>query len=195
MTSTHFLSHTLRTTAFGLIALGASWSVIAAPLKPDMTKSKVTIVFKQMNVPVEAKFKQFTPLIDFNSAQPETSKASVDIAIPSFDLGDPEYNKEVLKKEWFNAQQFPKASFVTSSIKASAGAPAGSKYDVAGKLTIKGKTTDVSFPLSVKKEGSAQVFEGNLPIKRLTYNIGEGEWKDTSMVADEIVIKFHLVAN
>ncbi|SFB25054.1 Polyisoprenoid-binding protein YceI [Collimonas sp. OK607] len=195
MTSTRFLSHTLRTTAFGLIALGASWSAIAAPLKPDLAKSNVTIVFKQMSVPVEAKFKQFTPLIDFNSAQPETSKASVDIAIPSFDLGDPEYNKEVLKKEWFNAQQFPKASFVTSSIKASAGAPAGSKYDVAGKLTIKGKTTDVSFPLSVKKEGSAQVFEGNLPIKRLTYNIGEGEWKDTSMVADEIVIKFHLVAN
>lgn len=195
MRSTHFLSHTLRTTAFGLIALGASWSAVAAPLKPDLAKSNVTIVFKQMNVPVEAKFKQFTPLIDFNSAQPEASKASVDIAIPSFDLGDPEYNKEVLKKEWFNAQQFPKASFVTSSIKASAGAPAGSKYDVAGKLTIKGKTTDVSFPLTVKKEGGAQVFNGSLPIKRLTYNIGEGDWKDTSMVADEIIIKFHLVAN
>jgi polyisoprenoid-binding protein YceI len=184
-----------RTTAFGLIALGASWSAVAAPLKPDLAKSNVTIVFKQMNVPVEAKFKQVTTLIDFNSAQPETSKASVDIAIPSFDLGDPEYNKEVLKKEWFNAQQFPKATFVTSSIKASAGAPAGSKYDVAGKLTIKGKTTDVSFPLSVNKEAGAQVFNGSLPIKRLTYNIGEGEWKDTSMVADEIIIKFHLVAN
>jgi polyisoprenoid-binding protein YceI len=184
-----------RTTAFGLIALGASWSAVATPLKPDLAKSNVTIVFKQMNVPVEAKFKQVTTLIDFNSAQPETSKASVDIAIPSFDLGDPEYNKEVLKKEWFNAQQFPKATFVTSSIKASAGAPAGSKYDVAGKLTIKGKTTDVSFPLSVNKEAGAQVFNGSLPIKRLTYNIGEGEWKDTSMVADEIIIKFHLVAN
>jgi polyisoprenoid-binding protein YceI len=185
----------LRTTAIGLLALGASWPALAAPLKPDLAKSNVTIVFKQMNVPVEAKFKQFTAQIDFDSAQPAAAKASVDISIPSFDLGDPEYNKEVLKKEWFNAAQFAKANFVASSIKASAGAPAGSKYDVAGKLTIKGKTTDVSFPLSVKKEGGAQVFDGSLPIKRLTYNIGEGEWKDTSMVADEIVIKFHLVAN
>jgi len=32
-----------------------------------------------------------------------------------------------------------------------------------------------------------------LPIKRLTFNIGEGEWKDTSMVADEVTIKFHVV--
>lgn len=187
----------LRHTAFCvcLMACSTTLSALASPLKPDLAKSKVSIVFKQMNVPVEASFKQFNAQIDFNSTQPETSKASVDIAIPSFDLGDPEYNKEVLKKEWFNAQQFAKASFVTSSIKASAGAPAGSKYDVTGKLTIKGKTTDVRFPLNVKKDGNAHIFDGILPIKRLTYNIGEGEWQDTSMVADEITIKFHLVAN
>jgi len=38
------------------------------------------------------------------------------------------------------------------------------------------------------------VFEGQLPIKRLAFNIGEGEWKDTSMVADEVVIKFRVTA-
>jgi polyisoprenoid-binding protein YceI len=32
-----------------------------------------------------------------------------------------------------------------------------------------------------------------LPIKRLTFNIGDGEWKDTSVVADEVVIKFRVV--
>jgi polyisoprenoid-binding protein YceI len=48
--------------------------------------------------------------------------------------------------------------------------------------------------MTVKKEGAAQIFEGALPIKRLTYNIGEGDWKDTDMVADEVVIKFHVVA-
>ena len=94
------------------------------------------------------------------------------------------------KKEWFNSAQFPKASFVSSTIK-SAGP---GKLNVTGKLTIKGKTSDVSFPLSVKAEGGKQVFDGVLPIKRLAYNIGEGEWKDTSMVADDVIIKFHVVA-
>ncbi|TFW09797.1 polyisoprenoid-binding protein, partial [Oxalobacteraceae bacterium OM1] len=27
----------------------------------------------------------------------------------------------------------------------------------------------------------------------LAFNIGEGEWKDTSMVADEVLIKFRVV--
>lgn len=163
-------------------------------LKVDPAKSSVTATFKQLGVPVEAAFKRFTSQIDFNPAAPEMSKATVEMDVTSFDLGDPEYNREVLKKDWFNAAQFPKATFVSRSIKPSAGAPAGTRYDVAGTLTIKGKSADVQFPMTLKKEGAQQVFEGTLPIKRLTYNIGEGEWKDTSIVHDEVLIKIRVVA-
>jgi polyisoprenoid-binding protein YceI len=88
--------------------------VFAAALKADTAKSSVTATFKQLNVPVDAKFKKFDAQITYDAAKPETSKATVDIDVSSFDLGDPDYNKEVLKKEWFNAAQFPKASFVSS---------------------------------------------------------------------------------
>ena len=162
----------------------------AAPLKVDPAKSSVTATFKQMGVPVDAKSKQSTAQPDYNAAKPPASKANVEIAVGSFDLGDAEYNKEVAKKEWFNAAQFPKASFVSSAI-----APAGAgKLNVSGTLSIKGRSAKVAFPLTVKTEGGKQVFEGALPIRRLAFNIGEGEWKDTSMVADEVVIKFRVTA-
>ncbi|WP_151636768.1 YceI family protein [Noviherbaspirillum aerium] len=183
------ISHVLSRTA-AAAALVLALPALAAVLKTDPAKSSVSAVFKQMNVPVEAKFKKFTAQIDYDAAKPEAAKAAIDIDVPSFDLGDAEYNKEVQKKEWFNGAQFPKASFVSTALKPAA----GGKLDVVGKLTIKGKTADVAFPLSVKKEGTTQVFEGALPIKRLAFNIGEGEWKDTSMVADEVVIKFRVVA-
>ncbi len=186
MTLNRFVKPTLLALAAASFALSAQ----AAPLKVDTAKSNVVATFKQLNVPVDAKFNKFAATINFDAAKPTEGRANVEIDVTSFDLGEAEYNKEVQKKEWFNAPQFPKASFVSSSIKA---AGAG-KYDVAGKLTIKGKTTDVSFPLTVKKDGATQVFDGVLPIKRLTYNIGEGEWKDTGMVADEVTIKFHIVA-
>ena len=162
-----------------------------AVLKTDPAKSTVSAVFRQLNVPVEAKFTRFAAAIDYDAARPAAAKATVDIDIPSFDLGDPDYNKEVLKKEWFNAAQFPKASFVSTAI-----APgAAGKFTVNGKLTIKGRTSDVSFPLTVTQQAGHQVFDGAMPIKRLTYAIGEGEWKDTSVVADEVIIKFHVVAS
>jgi polyisoprenoid-binding protein YceI len=162
----------------------------AAPLKTDPAKSQVAAVFRQMNVPVEAKFKTFTASIDYDAARPEASKAAVDIATASLDLGDAEYNREVAKKEWFNTAQFPKASFVSTAIKAAG----PGKLTVAGKLTLKGRTADVSFPLTVTQQAGKHLFEGQLPIRRLAFNIGEGEWKDTSMVADEVVIKFRVTA-
>jgi polyisoprenoid-binding protein YceI len=176
------------------VAYAVPGIAVAAPLKVDPAKSTATATFKQLGVPVEAEFKRFSARIDFDPAAPQNSKAAVDMDVTSFDLGDPDYNREVLKKDWFNAVQYPKASFVASSIKPSPGAPAGTRYDVAGPLTIKGKTANVQFPITIKKEGGQQVFEGTLPVSRLTYNIGEGEWKDTSIVADEVLLKFRIVA-
>ena len=171
--------------------LGLSLAAGAATLlKTDTAKSSVSAVFKQMNVPVEAKFKKYNIVIDYNAAAPDAAKATVDIETASLDVGDAEMNKEVAKKEWFDSAKYPKASFVSSSIK-----PAGAgKLTVAGKLSIKGKSADVSFPLTVKAEGGKQVFEGVLPIHRLAFNVGDGEWKDTSMVADEVLIKFRVIA-
>ena len=162
----------------------------AAPLKTDTAKSSITATFKQMNVPVEARFRAFSAQLDYDPARPEAARASVDIDTASLDLGDPDMNSEVAKKDWFNAAQFPKANFVSSSIR-----PAGpGKLNVTGKLTIKGKSANVSFPLTVRAEAGKQLFEGALPIRRLAYNIGDGEWKDTSMVADEVVIRFRVLA-
>jgi polyisoprenoid-binding protein YceI len=176
--------------AFAGVLTGAALLAGAAPLKTDAAHSSVSAVFKQMNVPVESNFKRFDARIDYDAAHPEKATARVDIDTASFDMGQADYNKEIAKKEWFNSAQFPKASFVSSAIR-----PAGAgKLTVTGKLTIKGKTADVSFPLTVKPDAGKQVFEGQLPIRRLAFNIGEGEWQDTSMVADEVVIKFRVAA-
>ncbi len=177
----------LAALATGVLMMAAG-AVKSAPVKVDAAKSAVTITFKKMGVGVDASFRKFVVQLDYDAAKPEKSKASVEIDMPSFDLGDPDYNREVLKKEWFNSAQFPKANFVSTAIRQAA----PGKLDVSGKLTIKGKTADVTFPMTVRKEGAATLFEGSLPIRRLTFNIGEGEWKDTSIVADEVTIRFRV---
>ena len=170
------------------LALGA---LLLAPAlaQVDAAKSSVIAVSKQMGVPVEGKFRRFSAQVSFDPAKPADGRASIEIDIASFDLGDADFNRETAKKEWFDAAKFPKATFVTTAIK-----PAGAgKFEAAGKLAIKGITRDVVAPVSFKAEGGQQVFEGVLPIKRLAFNIGEGEWKDTSTVADDVQIRFRIV--
>ena len=158
----------------------------------DAGKSKVGVVFKQMNVPVDAEFKSFNAQVAFDPAKLDQTKATVEIDTASFDLGPgaEDYNAEVRKKEWFDSKSFPKATFQTTGAAKSLGS---GKYEVPGKLTVKGKSVDLMAPVSYKAVGASSVFEGQLPIRRLAFNIGEGEWKDTGTVADEVVIKFRIV--
>jgi polyisoprenoid-binding protein YceI len=170
------------------LALGAAL-LAPALAQVDAAKSSVIAVSKQMGVPVEGKFRRFSAQVSFDPAKPADGRASIEIDIASFDLGDADFNRETAKKEWFDAVKFPKATFVTTAIK-----PAGAgRFEAAGKLAIKGITRDVVAPVSFKAEGGQQVFEGMLPIKRLAFNIGEGEWKDTSTVADDVQIRFRIV--
>jgi uncharacterized protein with PIN domain len=54
--------------------------------------------------------------IDYDAGQAGRRQGHGRSETASMDLGDADYNKEVAK-EWFNAAQFPKATFVSSSIK------------------------------------------------------------------------------
>ena len=173
---------------FLAMALGAAL-LAPALAQLDAAKSSVVAISKQMGVPVEGTFKRFSAQVSFDPAKPTEGRASLEIDIASFDLGDADFNRETTKKEWFDAAKYPKATFVTTAIK-----PAGAgRYEAAGKLTIKGTTQSVVAPVSFRTEGGQRVFEGTLPIKRLAFNIGEGEWKDTATVADEVQIRFRIV--
>ena len=151
-------------------------------------QSDISFVFKQMGVPVEGRFKKFDAQIDFNPAKPETGKVAFTVDIASITLGAPESDAELPKATWFNTAKFPQATFQSSSIKA----PGGGKFEVAGKLGIKGSQRDVIVPLALTQAGPTTTATGVFPIKRLAFKIGENEWADTSMVADDVQVKFKL---
>ena len=66
------------------------------------------------------------------------------------------------------------------------------KYEVTGKLSIKGAAQDVVVPVTLTQSGAITTAGGSFAIKRLAFKIGENEWADTSMVADEVQVKFKL---
>ncbi|WP_425313346.1 YceI family protein [Paraburkholderia terricola] len=171
----------------GLSLFGAS----LAHADVDTSKSSVIATTKQMNVPVDGKFRKFSAQLNFDPAKPTAGSANVSIDTGSYDLGADDYNKQAQGKEWFDSAAYPAATFVSSAI-----APAGgNQYKITGKLTIKGKSQTVVVPVTIASQGATQTFDGALPIRRTQFDVGTGEWKDTSVVADEVVIKFHIVAS
>lgn len=154
-------------------------------------KSAVTFVYKQMGVAVDGKFKKFSSQLNFDPAKPTAAKASFDVDLGSVDTGAPEGDQEVAGKPWFNTKAFPTARFVSGSVKALG----GNKYEVAGQLSIKGKTQDVVVPATFTAQGNTGVFDGSFTIRRADFAIGEGAWAKFDIVANDVVIKFRITAS
>jgi polyisoprenoid-binding protein YceI len=164
-----------------LLAAGAI-AAQAATLQPD--KSDLSFTFKQMGVPVDGKFRTFEAQLDFDARKPEAGRIAFTVDLGSVSLGDPGFDKELAGSPWFDTKRNGKASFVSSAIKAAG----PGRYEVAGKLTIKGASRDVVVPITL----AAGVASGSVAIKRLDFKIGDGEWADTSMVANDVTVKFKL---
>lgn len=160
----------------------------AAQQKLLPAQSEIVFVSKQMGVPVEGRFKKFDAQISFDPAKPQASKIAFIVDTGSASLGVPESDAELPKAVWFNVAKFPQATFQSSAVKGLG----GGKFEVAGKLSIKGNSHDVVVPVTMAQAGGTTTATGSFTIKRLVFKIGEGEWSDTSMVADDVQVKFKL---
>ena len=154
-------------------------------------RSTLAFAYKQMGVPMEGNFGRFSVRINFDPARVNAAQAQIEVDLASIDTGSNEANDEVAGKQWFNTKAFPSAQFVSTGVKALG----GNRYEVLGKLTLKGKALDVAAPFTFRQEGASGIFDGAFILKRLDYAIGEGAWTDVSAVANEIQIKFHVVAH
>jgi polyisoprenoid-binding protein YceI len=173
-------------------SIAASALLITQPAfaqqKLNPAQSEVGFQFKQMGVPVDGKFTKFDAQVSFDAAKLASSTVNFTVDIASATLGDKATDAELPKANWFNTAKFPQATFVSSSIKALG----AGKFEVAGKLSIKGIAQDIVVPVSMTQAATVTTAVGTFPMKRLTFKIGENEWADTSMVADPVQVKFKL---
>ncbi len=166
------------------------WASVPAQAQQQLVPAQSSIEFsaRQMGVPLQGHFKKFDAQLAFDPAKLASSRIRFTVDTGSATMGARETDAELPKPVWFNVAQFPQAVFESSSIKALG----GGKFDVSGKLSIKGTSADVTVPVVLTQSGATTTATGSLPLKRLVFKIGDGEWADTSMVADEVQVKFKL---
>ncbi|MBP3981024.1 YceI family protein [Acidovorax sp. JG5] len=177
---------------FSALVVGSAAMLAAQPALAQQklvpAQSEVQFTARQMGVPLEGHFKKFDAQVSFDPAKLATSKIAFTVDTGSATMGSRETDAELPKPTWFNVPQFPQATFQSGTIKALG----AGKFEVAGKLSIKGVARDVVVPVTLVQTGATTTATGVLPLKRLAFKIGENEWADTSMVADDVQVKFKL---
>lgn len=183
--NTHRLVWTVLAAA-AFMTSAPAFAQAAAKLVP--AQSEIAFTSKQMGVPVDGKFKRFDAQIAFDPQQPATSHIAFTIDLASASMGTAEVEAELVKPEWFDSGKAANATFQSTGVKATG----GPKFEVAGKLTIKGNARDVVVPVSLTQAAGTTTATGSFVIKRLDFKIGDGDWADTSMVANDVQVKFKL---
>jgi polyisoprenoid-binding protein YceI len=188
MSATARFTLTLTLALLSALSLPAMAQTSPPPAQLQAAGSEIAFVTRQMGVPVEGRFGKFSAQIALDPRKPESGRVALTIDTGSARFGAAETDAEVPKPVWLHVARFPQATFQSSAIKALG----GGRFEVAGQLTIKGSTQPVVVPVQVTQSGASSTATGTFTIKRLAFKVGEGEWADTSMVADEVQVRFRL---
>ena len=162
---------------------------VSAQQKLVPAQSEINFTVKQMGVPLDGKFSKFDAQVSFDSKKPEAGKIDFSIDLGSAAVGDADTTKELKKPEWFNQAKFPSATFSSTGIKVIA----PGKLEVAGLLSIKGNAKPIVVPVTLTPGPSGMTTaQGGFTIKRVDFKIGDGDWADVSIVANDVAVKFKL---
>ena len=176
----------MKTVAIALALLVTAAPGLAQALIP--AKSEIAFTSRQMGVPVDGRFRKFSAQLEFDPKKPQEAKIAFVVDLASVALGAPETETEIAKPDWFDTRRFPQAFFQSTGVRATG----PNKFEVSGKLALKGASHEIVIPVSLTPGDSETIASGSFLLKRLDFGIGSGGWKDTAMVANEVQVRFRL---
>ncbi|MCZ6805455.1 MAG: YceI family protein [Deltaproteobacteria bacterium] len=179
-----------------LVALGIVFvtsTAFAAPLKLDRTHSKVSFTAETLLFDVDGEFGEFTVEVEGDPAKPETVKVKMTINVASIDTKNQKRDDHLRSPDFFDAKTHPIITFTSTSIKKK-----GNQLIVKGKLTMRGKSKQVTIPFKVAKgKNGAGVdtttYKGKLTIDRNDFGVGTGSIVAKISLEDEVDLKLLVV--
>ena len=166
----------------GLAIAATQWTM-------DPKQSQLTFVGTQAGAQFEGKFERFTADIRFDPKDLATSRFDVQIETASVNTRDSERDGIIKGADLFAVEQHPSAIYIAEKFTDRG----GGKYAATGKLTLRGVTRDVPVSFTFETNATGAWLKGESPLKRLDFGVGQGDWRDTEAVANEVTVRFALL--
>src|SRR3984893_14904752 len=154
----------------------------------DPSASRLEFIGVQAGAEFKGSFHKFTAAVNFAPDALASARFDVQIDLNSLDTMDKDRDKTMRGPDIFDIAHYPTAHYVTRSFtKTAAG------YSAVGALTLHGVTKDVPIDFQFVSTAGQSKIEGTAKLKRLEFGVGQGDWKSTEWVKDEVKVAFSLV--
>ena len=139
---------------------------------------------------VIGKFDEFDGFVSLDLSNQNNNKALINVRIGSLDINYKRYKDLVLSEVFFDAQNFPLGLIDTNNFKFKY---EDKKINMIGELTIKDKSRKIPIDIEVIKLASELVqIKSDVSFSRNDFDIGTGNWKNTTILKDKIKIKANI---
>jgi len=156
----------------------------------DYQDSYIRFSGDQAGAPFEGEWQSWKAKIQFDQDNLADSRFDVAIEVETVFSNDKERDDTIRSAEFFDVSQFAQASFRAQQFEQTE-----SGFLATGQLTMKGLSSEASLNFKIDRLGEQLILSGNSLIDRLSWNIGTGDWADTSWVGQQVSIDVRVVAN
>ena len=144
------MPRSVLTRSIFLTSLILSQPVWAQDWAVDPKRSSVGIVGKQPLEPIVGTVNKWDGTILFDPNNLEASHVVIKVDTGSISMGDHQWDTILPKPDWLSAQDFPMATFESTSFTHNG----GNAYEAVGTLTIRGIKQNVTLPFNVDMFGN-----------------------------------------
>jgi polyisoprenoid-binding protein YceI len=180
----------MKTLAILLLTLLATASASNASALDTVVSDAGEIRFtaRYEGQPLDGVFPRFRVELQVERPGGEPRGLRVTVATGSADMNDREVNEELKTPTFFDASNWPEAVFSSETIKSD---PDGT-YSAVGTIEVKGATLPLTVPFRLDDTGRERELTGEVSVSRLAWGVGLGEWAQTDLIADEVVVRFRV---
>src|SRR5690606_12165586 len=108
---------------------------------------------------------------------------------------DYEKRDDTLKgPEWFDAETYPLAVYSCRDFSLVSGDAADGDYLCKGELTLRDITKPFDLPFHLKLDGDTAYMTADTVLNRLDFDLGRGDWADSSIIAAEVRLEISVTA-
>ena len=161
-------------------------SFALAQYKPVDQGSSVQFVIKNLGFNVNGLLSGLDGKIQFDPGNLNVSSFDVSLDANSVNTDNNMRDSHLRNDSYFDVKNYPRIHFISTKVTPSN--KEGNLF-IFGKLTIKNKTKDISFPFTATTSGEGYVFKGTFKINRKDFDIGS-----SSTISNELVVTLNILS-
>ncbi|WP_300029367.1 cytochrome b/b6 domain-containing protein [uncultured Roseobacter sp.] len=148
----------------------------------------LSISVKQLGSDVTGSFSDWTAAISFDESITEGPAGSVGVTISIGSLTLGSVTSQALGPDFFNAENFPTATYTADLIRTDDG------YSAVGTMTIKDMSVPVSFPFTLDIAEGTAAMQAETTLDRRDFAIGDAQ-KDEASLGFSVTVSITLTAS